>query len=144
MATNDHQQKRHLKTLRRLRPVLLKELPDPAVLMSATELSPHFTAYERSLVISPHLPSERVEKLIDILEFKSYEVYEKFVIVVRRFKPELGVKMEGVEREVSESSTASSPGSNGTCSPQHGELLKFIVHILLQEVYWKLRGSIMM
>ena len=97
------QQTRHLKTLRRLRPVLMKELPDPAVLMSTAELTPHFTAYETSQVLSPLLPSERAEKLVDIIEFKSYEVFEKFVIVVRRFKPELGVKMEGVEREISDS-----------------------------------------
>lgn len=106
-----------VRVLRRMRPVLSRELPDVAMLLKRPELKPHFTVYESSTILSQSLPSQRAEKLIQILEFKSYDVYQKFVSVIKELRTDLAIRLEGMEREVSAASTASSPGSNGS-SPE--------------------------
>lgn len=108
---------KYLRVLRRMRPVLTRELPDTAVLLKRPELKPHFTAYEENSVLTQSLPSHRAEKFIEIMEFKSYDVYQKFVSVLRSLRTDLAIRLEGMEREVSGASTASSPGSNES-SPQ--------------------------
>ena len=105
---------KYVKVLRTMRAVLVREMPDVSVLLSTAELGPHFTSYEKNEATSPQRASERAEKLLQIMTYKSYEVYQKFVCVVRQFRPELAVKLEGAERQTSVSSTASSPESNGS------------------------------
>ena len=106
-----------VRALRRMRPMLTRELPDTATLLKRPELKDHFTAYEVSTILSQSLPSQRAEKFVEILEFKSYEVYQKFVYVLKILRTDLAIRLEGVEREVSAASTASSPRSN-ECSPE--------------------------
>lgn len=105
------------KILRHNRVLIIRELPDLEILLSTPEMKLHFSAYEKMEIISQKTPSERGAKFLDKMEFKSPEVYQKFVTVVRMFKPELAIKLEGAEREISNSSTASSPVSNGSSSP---------------------------
>ena len=106
-----------VRALRRMRPILTRELPDVAILLKRAELKHHFTAYESNTILSQSLPSHRAEKFVEILEFKSYTVYQNFVSVLKILRTDLAVRLEGVEREVSAASTASSPGSNGS-SPE--------------------------
>ena len=108
---------RYLKVLRRKRVLLLQELPDMEALMKFPDLSSHFTSYERSDIISPKVPSERALNFVDALERKGPHVYETFKMVLRQFRPDLVVRLEVAEREVSIPSTASSPLSNGSASP---------------------------
>ena len=106
-----------VRALRRMRPILTRELPDVAILLKRAELKQYFTAYESNTILSQSLPSHRAEKFVEILEFKSYTVYQNFVSVLKILRTDLAVRLEGVEREVSAASTASSPGSNGS-SPE--------------------------
>ena len=101
-----------VRALRRMRPILTRELPDVAVLLKRPELKHHFTGYEISTILSHSLPSQRAEKFIEVLEFKSYDVYQTFTSVLKVLRTDLAVRLEGVEREVSAASTASSPGSS--------------------------------
>lgn len=106
-----------VRALRRMRPMLTRELPDTATLLKRPELKDHFTAYEANTILSQSLPSQRAEKFIEILEFKSYQVYQKFVFVLKILRTDVAIRLEGVEREVSAASMASSPRSN-ECSPE--------------------------
>ena len=125
---------KYVKVLRTMRAVLVREMPDVSVLLSTAELGPHFTSYEKNEATSPQRASERAEKLLQIMTYKSYEVYQKFVCVVRQFRPELAVKLEGAERQTSMSSTASSPESNG--SPPVCESSAFcVLHMILNYCY---------
>ena len=103
---------KYIRALRRMRPVLTREMPDVALLLERPELKPHFTGYEVKTILSPSLPSQRAEQFVEILEFKSYDVYQTFVTVLKALRTDLAVRLEGMEREVSAASTASSPGSN--------------------------------
>ena len=105
---------RYLKVLRRKRVLLLRELPDIETLMKTPELLSHFTSYERSEILSPSVPSERASNFVHALERKGPGVYEAFVAALRQFRPDLAVRLEVAEREVSIPSTASSPVSNGS------------------------------
>ena len=97
------------------RVLLLRELPDVATLLSSTELKPCFTDYEKGEILAPLVPSDRAAKLLDCMETKSYHIYEKFVIAVRPFKPNLARKLENAEKEIRDSSPASSSGSSPSC-----------------------------
>ena len=101
-----------VRALRRMRPVLTRELPKVDLLLKRPELKPHFTAYECNTILSQSLPSQQAEKFVEILEFKSYDVYQKFVCVLKELRTDLAVRLEGMEREVSAASTASYAGSN--------------------------------
>ena len=101
-----------VRALRRMRPVLTRELPKVSLLLKRPELKPHFTAYECNTILSQSLPSQQAEKLVEILEFKSYDVYQKFLCVLKELRTDLAVRLEGMEREVSAASTASYAGSN--------------------------------
>lgn len=101
-----------VRALRRMRPVLTRELPKVDLLLKRPELKPYFTAYECNTILSQSLPSQQAEKFVEILEFKSYDVYQKFVCVLKELRTDLAVRLEGMEREVSAASTASYAGSN--------------------------------
>ena len=91
--------------------LLLRELPDIETLMKTPELLPHFTSYERSKIPSPAVPSKRASNFVDALERKEPGVYEAFMAALRQFRPDLAVRLEVAEREVSVPSTASSPSN---------------------------------
>ena len=101
-----------VRALRRMRPVLSRELPKVSLLLKRPELKPYFTAYESNTILSQTLPSQQAEKFIEVLEFKSYDVYQKFLCVLKELRTGLAVRLEGMEREVSTASTASYAGSN--------------------------------
>lgn len=101
-----------VRVLRRMRPVLTRELPKVSVLLKRPELKPYFTTYESNAILSQNLPSQRAEKFIEVLEFKTYDVYQKFLSVLKELRTDLAVRLEGTEREVSTASTASYAGSN--------------------------------
>ena len=107
----------HKKALRNNRVLLLRELPDVATLLSTGYLKPCFTHYEKSQILTCPVPSDRAAKLLDAVEAKDYEVYEKFLTAVRPFKPALASTLETTEREIRDSSAASSPCSNGSSAP---------------------------
>lgn len=104
------------KALKHNRVFLLREFPDVATLLSTAHLKPCFTQYEKSQILASAVPSERAAKLLDAVEAKGYELYEKFVTALRPLKPALASALETTEREVrdSGSSAASSPCSNGS------------------------------
>ena len=105
------------KALRSNRVLLLRELPDTETLLSTVPLRPLFTHYERSQILAHQVPSDRAAKLLDVVEGKDNEVYESLVAAVRPFKPALASTLERAEREIRDSSAASSPGSNGSSAP---------------------------
>ena len=105
------------KALKGNRILLLRELPDAETLLSTQYLKPCFTRYEKDEILACSAPSERAAKLLDAIEVKGYEVYEKFVTALRPFKPGLASTLEKTEREIRDSSAASSPCSNGSSGP---------------------------
>ena len=92
----------------------MRELPAVAVLLDTLQLKQHFSTYEKSHILSQSVPAEKAAKFLDTLEFKSYDVYVKFLAVIREFRPDLALRLDGGQREVDASSTASSPVSNGS------------------------------
>lgn len=104
------------KALKHNRVFLLRELPDVATLLSTGHLKPCFTHYEKSQILASIVPSERAAKLLEAVEAKDHDVYEKFVTALRPLKPTLASALEKTEREVvySGSSATSSPCSNGS------------------------------
>lgn len=104
----------HKKALRHNRGLLLREFPDVATLLSTDHLKPCFTHYEKGQILASTVPSERAAKLLDTVEAKDYELYEKFVRALRPLKPTLASALETSEREIRDSSAASSPCSNGS------------------------------
>lgn len=94
--------------------VLMRELPAVAVLLDTLQLKHHFSTYEKSQILSLSLPAEKAAKFLDALEFKSYDVYVKFLAVLRELRPDLALRLDGGQREADASSTASSPVSNGS------------------------------
>ena len=105
------------KALRNNRVLLLRELPDVETLLSTKLLKPCFTHYEKSEILAYSVPSDRAAKLLDVVEGKDRELYEKFVAALRPFKPALAATLERTEREIRDSSAASSPCSNGSSAP---------------------------
>ena len=105
------------KALRNNRVLLLRELPDTETLLSTVPLKPLFTHYEKSQILAHPVPFDRAAKLLDVVEGKDSEVYECLVTAVRPFKPALASTLERAEREIRDSSAASSPGSNGSSAP---------------------------
>lgn len=101
----------------------MSQLPQLDVILENPKLKVHFTGYERSQILMQHVHSEQAERFLDIMGFKSYDVYQNFLEALRPLKPSLVVRMEGAEREVSGGSAASSPASNGS-SPKREWLLK--------------------
>ena len=112
MASPGSESPKFVRALRRMRPVLTRELPKVVLLLNRAELKPCFTKYESNTILSQSLPSQQAEKFIEILEFKSYDVYQKFLCVLKELRTDLAVRLEGMEREVSAASTASNAGSN--------------------------------
>lgn len=105
------------KALKRNRVLLLRDLPDVAPLLSSDHLKPCFTHYERSQVLSYPVPSDKAAALLDLLDAKEHHVYESFLTALRPFKPSLASVIETSEREIRDSSAASSPCSNGSSAP---------------------------
>lgn len=105
------------KSLRNNRVLLLRDLPDVETLLSTEGLKPCFTHYEKSHILASRVPSDKAAKLLDAVEGKDYEVYEKFLAAVRPLKPQLASTLERTEREIRDSSAASSPCSNGSSAP---------------------------
>ena len=105
------------KALKRNRILLLRDLTDVASLLSSDHLKPFFTHYERSQVLSHPVPSEKAVALLDLLDVKEHNVYESFLTALRTFKPDLASVVETSEREIRDSSAASSPCSNGSSAP---------------------------
>ena len=102
------------RVLRQHRVVLMRELPAVAVLLDTLQLKHHFSTYEKDQILSLSLPAEKAAKFLDALEFKSYDVYVKFLAVLRELRPDLALRLDGGQREADASSTASSPVSNGS------------------------------
>ena len=112
MASNGTKQDRHVKLLKRQRGLLINQLPDTLVLLNTLKLGSYFNAYEKSEISKQKLPSDKAEKFLDIMEFKSREVYQEFMRALHLVRPDLAVRLEGVEREVSGGSDASPRASN--------------------------------
>ncbi len=112
MASNGTVQDRHIKLLKRQRGYLVNQLPDTVVLLNTLNFGSHFSTYEQSEIAKQNVPSEKSEKFLDIMEFKTKAVYQDFMRALHTLKPELAVKLEGVEREVSGGSDHSVPSSN--------------------------------
>ena len=108
------------RSLRNNRVLLLRELPDAETLVSAERFKPSLTLYEKREILSFTVPSDRVAKLLDVVEGKNYETYERFLTVLRQLKPSLASTLEATEREIRDSSAASSPCSSGSSDPPCG------------------------
>lgn len=109
----------HSRALKKLRPSLIKELPEPAELMDTPELRSRFSGYERSHIKAPSLLSQRAEKFLEVVELAPREVFELFIIVLRRMNPDLARRLCDTWKKVEEfpepssSPPQSSGGSNG-------------------------------
>ena len=110
MASNGFSTERHVKLLKRQRALLVKQLPDLQSLLQ--HLSLHFSAYEKAEILKQRIQAEKAEKFLDIMEYKPVVVYQEFLRALHTMTPDLAVRLEGLEREVSGGSAASSPGSN--------------------------------
>lgn len=98
----------HSKAFKRLRAVLIRELPEPKTLLDSPELKKKFSPYERSQMLAPHVFCDRAEKLVDVMEFSSSEVFQRFLAALKRLKPELAARLETVVREMDNGPAASS------------------------------------
>lgn len=112
MACNGTGQDKHVKLLKRQRGLLVNQLPDTVTLLNTLKLGSYFNAYEKSEISKQKVPSDKAEKFLDIMEFKSREVYQEFMRALHLLRSDLAVRLEGVEREVSGGSDASPPASN--------------------------------
>ena len=105
------------KALKRNRVLLLRDLPDVESLLSSDLLKPCFTLYERAQMLACPVPSDKAATLLDLLDAKDYHAYESFLAALRPFKPALASTVETSEREIRDSSAASSPCSNSSSAP---------------------------
>ena len=108
---------KHLRILRSNRVMIMRELPDLGALLGTPALKHHFSAYEKSQILTQSAPSDKAARFLEIMEIKCADVYERFLEAVRQFRPELALKLDEAGREASNSSNASSPASNGSSSP---------------------------
>ena len=105
---------RHAKVFKKLRVVLIQELPDPRVILESPQLK-EISGYERSQILSPHTMCGRTEKLVDVLELSGNEaLFQAFIGVLRPLKPALAKTLEDTLREVEREL----PGKPLQCSSQ--------------------------
>ena len=105
---------RHSRALKKLRPYLIKELPEPVELLDNSELRTKFSGYERSHIIAPSCQSQRAEKFLEVMEFAPQEVFEIFMTVLRTMKPDLGMRLKDTLKNMEIFSGAPSSPQQGT------------------------------
>lgn len=105
---------RHSRALKKLRPFLIKELPDPAILLDNPELRSKFSGYERSHIMAPSCLSQRAEKFLEVVEFAPQEVFELFMSVLRTMKPDLATRLNDTWKSQEGFPGASSSSPHGT------------------------------
>ena len=86
---------RHSQLLKRQRSSLVKELPEPAVLLDSPELGAKFSVCDKQEILRGQTQSRRAEKFLDLVELKPPEVFEIFMKLLRTLKPMLADKLEG-------------------------------------------------
>lgn len=99
MASKIHN---HSRTFKSLRILLIQELPDPRVLLDSPAFRDKLSLSSKSQILSPSSQCERAEKLVDVMELSSHEVFQAFLGALRPLKPELAAKVERMQREEEE------------------------------------------
>lgn len=106
---------RYLKVLRRKRVLLLRELPDIETLMKTPELWIHFTAYERSEILSDGTFGESFE-LCQCPGAQGARCVRGLLGGTERVQTGSGGEIGGSRTRSEHTSTASSPVSNGSAA----------------------------
>lgn len=92
---------RYSKVFKKQRVTLIRELPDPAVMLDMPELKDRFSGYERSQITTPATMFGRAEKFVDVMELSSNEViFQQLLCLLRQLKPDLAKGLEGALREL--------------------------------------------
>lgn len=99
----------HSKVCKRLRATLIRELPDPQALVERPELQGKLSGYERKTITSQQALLKRAEKLVDVLECSSPDLFESFLLALRPLKPSLATRLE------EEMAGNDGPGECGVC-----------------------------
>lgn len=109
------------KVFKKLRVTLIRELPDPAVMLDMPELKDGFSGYERSEILTPSTLCARTEKFVDVMELCSKEVvFQQLLSLLRHLKPDLTERLEAAMREMA--GTPNAGGSHGAGPPEPGNL----------------------
>lgn len=87
------------RVLRRRRRSLHLEMPDTGVLLEDPRLKTQFTVHERREITGQLSSPECAEKLVQLLEFKGPDMYNKFLSVLVDYRPSLVDKLRTSERE---------------------------------------------
>lgn len=102
------------KVFKKLRVTLIRELPDPVVILESGEMKDSFSGYEKSQILTPPVMHDRAEKFVDVMELCSNElVFRNLFSLLRRLKPDLVERLEGALREVEMTQTAVSSDGTG-------------------------------
>ena len=103
---------------------MIRELPDPETLLKNSELEGSFSPYELSRIQGPRMPTEKAERMVDVMECSSYEIFQNFLAALRVMKPELATRVESELRQAEESelrqaeTDVAAPASSGNDCPQ--------------------------
>ena len=81
------------RVLRKMRRVMLEEMPEPRDLIRDKRLRPFFTEYETRELDTLEDSAQRVQKFIQFLEWKGPEVYESFLKALPDYRPSLERKL---------------------------------------------------
>lgn len=83
------------KVFKKLRVLLIRELPDPVVLLGDPQLKSSLSGYETSQILSPPTLLDRAEKFVDLMELCSnVAVFECLMSVLKQLKPGLAGEVE--------------------------------------------------
>ncbi|XP_003391457.1 PREDICTED: uncharacterized protein LOC100633575 [Amphimedon queenslandica] len=102
MASNEEVVERNI--LRKMRRVLLEEMPEPRDLIEDERFGRCISGYEKVEVASLKNFTERVEKFINFLEWKGPDFFESFLKVLPDYRPSLEKKLreerDSIERKM--------------------------------------------
>ena len=90
MASNEEVVQRVLRKMRR---VLIEEMPEPKDLIEDERLARCLGSYEKTEVASQKDFTERVEKFIKFLEWKGPDFFESFLKALPDYRPSLEKKL---------------------------------------------------
>ena len=108
----------YTRVLRVKRQQILLELPDTRELLKDARLVKMFTSFEKSEMTSQDTPSERADKMVRALEFKGYDSYKTFLLVLRDYRPSLANKLTNAGDELLRmNSGEDGPGSSDNSGP---------------------------
>jgi hypothetical protein len=110
------------RVFKKMRVTLIRELPDPAVLLERSELK-KVSGYEREQILTPQTLCGRAEKFVDVMELCSdLSLFQNVMFLLGHLKPGLARELEAAleESESALNAGASASGASGTGASASG------------------------